>query len=88
MCNVRPGNGDRSQTGPPLLGAPALNSSASWPGWDIARSVWLLPSTTLTAQGGYVLDGFGGVHPFGTAPGLANYAYFPGQDVARTLTGY
>jgi len=42
----------------------------------------------VTTPRGYVLDGFGGVHQFGTAPALANYAYFPRQSVARTLTGY
>jgi hypothetical protein len=37
---------------------------------------------------GYLPDGFGGVHPLGTAPALANYPYFPGQDVARIRTSY
>ena len=32
----------------------------SWPGWDIARGIALLPDRS----GGYVLDGYGGVHAF------------------------
>ncbi|MBK5289940.1 MAG: hypothetical protein JJE46_15905 [Acidimicrobiia bacterium] len=33
--------------------------------------------------GGYTLDGFGGLHPFGGAPALRGGAYWPGWDVAR-----
>ena len=32
-----------------------------WHGWDIARGVAILPD----GSGGFVLDGFGGLHPFG-----------------------
>jgi uncharacterized protein YvpB len=33
----------------------------------------------------YTLDGFGGVHPDGTAPALGVSAYWPGHDLARGL---
>ena len=33
----------------------------------------------------YTLDGFGGVHPDGTAPALAVSAYWAGHDIARGL---
>src|SRR5438105_1327355 len=46
-------------------GAAAITGSPHWPGWDIARSVWLLSSSTLSAPSGYVLDGWRGTHPFG-----------------------
>ena len=32
-----------------------------------------------------MLDGWGGVHPFGGAPPVELSAYFPGWDVARGL---
>ena len=35
--------------------------------------------------GGYELDGFGGIHPFGGAPGLRGAAYWPGWDIARGI---
>ena len=65
---------------------PAAATSASWPGWDIARSVALLPS----GAGGYVLDGWGGVHPFTTAANpmpaaVSPSTSWPEQDVARGL---
>ena len=53
-------------------------------GWDIGRSIWLLPGS---ATAGYVLDGYGGIHPFGAAPATANTAYWPGWDIARVAWG-
>ena len=35
--------------------------------------------------GGFVLDGYGGVHPFGGAPALRGSAYWPGWDIARGI---
>jgi hypothetical protein len=32
-----------------------------------------------------VLDGFGGVHPFGGAPAVAVTAYWSGWDIARGI---
>jgi hypothetical protein len=72
----------------PFNGAGPLSSNVSWPGWDIARSVWLLPGSTPAVPGGYVLDGYGGPHPFNGAPTLASYPYWPGQDIARNLSGF
>jgi hypothetical protein len=56
-------------------------------GWDIARGVWLLPTSTLSQPAGYVLDGYGGVHPVGGAPVASPTPYWPGQDVARGIWG-
>jgi hypothetical protein len=69
----------------PRLAAP--RGGPSWPGWDIARGVALLPDHT----GGYVLDGFGGLHPFaiGTAPlppAAVGGPYWSGWDIARGVT--
>ena len=54
-----------------------------WPGWDIARD--FVPRST---GGGWVLDGFGGIHPFGGAASLGTGPYFPGNDVARKLVRF
>ncbi len=35
--------------------------------------------------GGYQLDGYGGIHPFGGAPTLVGTAYWPGWDIARGI---
>ena len=51
-----------------------------WPGWNIARGMALTPD----GKGGYVLDGWGGVHPFGTAQPV-NGNFWPGWDIARGI---
>ena len=66
---------------------PGLGIGAYWAPWDIARSAWLLPGSTLAAPQGYVLDGYGGLHPFGGAPAPPSGPYW-GRDIARNLTGY
>ena len=48
----------------PAGGASELRATAVWPHWPIARDVVLAAS----GAGGYTLDGFGGLHPFGSAP--------------------
>jgi hypothetical protein len=72
--------------GQPMPATPKL--SAYWPGWDIARAAWMIPSSTSAAVGGYVMDGFGGLHPFGNAPAAPSAIYWAGQDIARTLAGF
>jgi PQQ-like domain len=62
-------------------GSPALATTAYWPGWNIARSLALLPD----GSGGYVMDGWGGLHPFGAASPVAGYAYWSGWDIAREV---
>jgi hypothetical protein len=62
---------------------PAARGASYWPGWDIARGVALLPDES----GGYVLDGFGALHPFGAVgsapPPVVEGPYWPGWDIAR-----
>ncbi|HZR14769.1 MAG TPA: peptidoglycan recognition protein [Acidimicrobiia bacterium] len=58
-----------------------LLPSAYFPGWQIVRAVKLLPG----GGGGYVLDGYGGLHPFGSAP-VVYGSYWPGWDIARDFT--
>jgi uncharacterized protein YvpB len=76
--------------------AAAIAAPSYWPRWDIARA---LVVTSHDAHGdlgaalgesspaiqGYVLDGFGGVHPFGGAPALPQSAYWGGWDVAAGI---
>jgi uncharacterized protein YvpB len=70
----------------------AAGSAPQWPGWNIARAVALLPDGT----GGWTLDGFGGVHNWGSAPsidaptyssdpGARASAYWLNWDIARAL---
>jgi spore germination protein YaaH len=66
---------------PSFIGAPY------WQGWDIARAIWLLPSSTLAQPAGYLLDGYGGVHPLGSAPAVSPTSYWHGKDIARDLWG-
>jgi hypothetical protein len=72
------GNGRVSAGG----GAPGGNGPLF--GWDIARDIAVMPD-----GGGYVvLDGWGGVHPFGTAAALPIgqlRAYWPSWDIARRV---
>jgi hypothetical protein len=56
-----------------------------FPGLDIARDVVLLPDSTAQNPKGYVLDGWGALHPFGAAPAIGDYPYFPGNDIAKRL---
>lgn len=37
------------------------------------------------AQGGYVLDGFGGLHGFNGSPRVGTEGYFPGWDIVRAV---
>ncbi len=53
----------------------------SWPGWDIARGI----AVRQGARGGYILDGWGGIHSVGKAPPLQASAYWPGWDIARAI---
>jgi outer membrane protein assembly factor BamB len=69
----------------PYGGAPALRTSAYWPGWDIARGIAVLRDNTGRPTGGYVLDGFGGIHPYGSARPVAGTGYWPGWDIARAI---
>lgn len=61
--------------------APAEQSTAYWPGQDIARAVTGGP----ISNSGYVLDWWGGVHPFGGAPFVTASAYWSGWDIARDI---
>jgi spore germination protein YaaH len=65
-----------------------LDASAYWSGWNIARAAAAWPGST-APQSGFVLDGWGGLHPYG-APGLTETSspaghYWKGWDIARDV---
>ena len=62
--------------------SPPLASSATWPGWNIARAAKPLPGAS-SPQSGAVLDGFGGLHSYGAPITFATSGYWPGWDIAR-----
>ena len=68
-------------------GAIADSSHAYWHGWDIARGLVLAPTATASNPAGWVVDGWGGVQPWGEAPALRLDAYWPGWDIARGISG-
>jgi hypothetical protein len=66
--------------------APAVTTSAYWSGWDIARGLVLRTD----CHSGYVLDGYGGLHPFTRVgdpqpPVPTLSAYWGGWDIARAV---
>lgn len=77
-----------SVTGKPL--PVAIAAYGYWPGQNIARDMWLAPSSTAAAANGYVVDAYGGFHPFwsnGAAipATITQYPYWSGFDIARGL---
>jgi spore germination protein YaaH len=68
--------------------AASVSVSAYWPGWDIAHDLVLFPGNG--NESGYVMDGYGGLHPFHPAsdasvlPGPIQGARW-GSDMARSV---
>ena len=58
-------------TAPDVTNAPSFN-------FDIARGI-----VGGGSGNGYVLDGWGGIHPYGNAPAATGGAYWQGWDIAR-----
>jgi Subtilase family len=65
--------------------SPPLTTTGSWPGWSIVRGIAMAPG----GEGGWVLDGWGGIHPFGATgempATLSASGYWRGWDIARGL---
>lgn len=62
--------------------SPPLAGTAYWPNWNIARSAHGVPLGS-APQSGAVLDGYGGLHPYGAPITIKSTAYWPGWDIAR-----
>ncbi|TMD40248.1 MAG: hypothetical protein E6I89_03910 [Chloroflexi bacterium] len=73
--------------GPTLNPSPHL--TGYWTNWDIARSVDYVGQIN-GVDSGYVLDGYGGVHPWGNAAPLSSseFPYWANWDIARTIIPY
>ncbi|MHB8491038.1 MAG: glycosyl hydrolase family 18 protein [Solirubrobacteraceae bacterium] len=66
----------------------AITQHGYWAGSNVARDIWLDPAATSASASGYVMDLYGGFHPFwgGTAAAptpIATYGYWAGMDIAR-----
>ena len=65
---------------------PAITNFAYWPSWSIARDIVLTPGSTASNVSGVTLDGWGGVHPFGSAGAVTGIsAMWPNWDIARAV---
>ena len=65
---------------------PAITNFAYWPSWSIARDIVLTPGSTASSVSGVTLDGWGGVHPFGSAGAVTGIsAMWPNWDIARAV---
>ncbi len=75
--------------GPVPPAAASVGVSAYWPGWDIAHDLALIPGDG--GRSGYVMDGYGGLHPFysqtdgSTSPPAIPGAVRWGWDIARAI---
>jgi hypothetical protein len=72
-------------SGGSLLPAATPVITGYWGNWDIARAVALSPSSTTSNPQGWVLDGYGGLHPFGGAPSVASGAYWNADRALNLL---
>jgi IPT/TIG domain len=74
--------------GPAPTTLSSIESTGYWPGWQIARDIALIPGNG--GYSGYVLDGFGGMHPFhptgdfSLLPSPITTSY-PGFDIIRSV---
>jgi hypothetical protein len=64
---------------------PAISNFGYWPNWNIARDIALTPGSTAGNVSGVTLDGFGGLHPFGSVGAVHGAAYWNGWDIARSV---
>jgi spore germination protein YaaH len=68
----------------------SIGAHGYWPNSNIARDVWLAPDSSATGAHGYVLDFYGGFHPFWSSgaavpAAVAAYGYWAGRDIARGM---
>ena len=64
---------------------PAISNTAYWKNWNIARDLSLNPGSTAANVAGVTLDGWGGVHPFGSASATSASAVWRNWDIARAV---
>src|SRR5581483_4526533 len=61
--------------------SPPINTTSYWKNWPIVRAAHVLPGAVPDA--GAVLDGYGGLHPFGVTTSFTGGPYWSGWDIAR-----
>jgi uncharacterized protein YvpB len=74
-------------SGTPLPAAFADGAHAYWGGWDIARGLTTWTAAPGASPGGWTVDGYGGIHAFGSAPALQPSAYWQGWEIAKGGAG-
>jgi hypothetical protein len=77
--------GVHSFSGPSITRAANPSITGYWKNWDIARSIVFVPTSTAAAPRGWVLDGLGGIHPFGGAPQVVMGAYWKSDKALALL---
>ena len=73
--------------------SPQVTTTASWPGWKIAKSIAMNPCDSPGQYSGWVMDGFGGLHPFAAAgtpmPAIPDITgYWPGWTIANDVAAF
>jgi len=64
---------------------PRITNAAFWPNWNIARDIALTPGSTAGNVSGVTLDGWGGLHQFGSAGAVRSSGFWPSWDIARAV---
>jgi hypothetical protein len=64
---------------------PAITNFGYWPNWNIARDISITPGSNGTTVSGVTLDGWGGLHPFGSAGAVRSSGFWPNWDIARAV---
>ena len=77
----------------PIGDSPPVAATGYWPGWTIARAIQMNPCDTSGQISGWVMDGFGGLHPFaaaGTPMPAVPYTtgYWPGWSIANDFVAF
>ncbi len=61
--------------------SPPVGTSSYWPGYKIAAAARALPGAD--PRSGAIMDGFGGLHPYGATLTVSGAPYWPGFAIAR-----
>ena len=77
----------------PIGDSPPVDATGYWPGWQIAKAIQMNPCDTAGQYSGWVMDGFGGLHPFAAAgtpmPAVPDTTgYWPGWSIANDFVAF
>src|ERR1019366_4606237 len=73
--------------------SPPVTITGYWSGWQIAKSIVMDPCDSPGQYSGWVMDGFGGLHPFAAAgtpmPAVPDITgYWPGWAIANDVAAF